>query len=90
MLTILGYFLIGKDFGGKTAYASIIFPLFMSLLEILVPNYVSVLNDQALDMFCYLFLVSFSQSLLFSVNASSGGIDILGKIVNKYWLFSTL
>ena len=56
----------------------------MSLLEILVPNYVSVLNDQALDMFCYLFLVSFGQSLLFSVNASSGGIDILGKIVNKY------
>lgn len=81
---ILGYFLIGKEFGGKTAYASIVFPLFMSLLEMLVPNYVSVLNDQALDMFCYLFLVSFGQSLLFSVNASSGGIDILGKIVNKY------
>lgn len=81
---ILGYFLIGKEFGGKTAYASIVFPLFMSLLEMLVPNYVSVLNDQALDMFCYLFMVSFGQSLLFSVNASSGGIDILGKIVNKY------
>ena len=74
------------------AYASIIFPLFMSLLEIVVPNYVSVLNDQALDMICYLFLVSFGQSLLFSVNSSSGGIDILGKIVNKYLyrLFSTL
>ncbi|MGN1405811.1 MAG: YitT family protein [Erysipelotrichaceae bacterium] len=81
---ILGYFLIGKEFGGKTAYASIIFPVFMAILEIVIPNYVSVLEEPALDMFCYLFLVSFGQSLLFSVNASSGGIDILGKILNKY------
>ena len=81
---ILGYFLIGKEFGGKTAYASIVFPLFMAVLEIAIPNYVSVLEEPALDMFCYLFLVSFGQSLLFSVNASSGGIDILGKILNKY------
>lgn len=82
---ILGYFLIGKEFGGKTAYASIIFPVFMAILEIVIPNYVSVLEEPALDMFCYLFLVSFGQSLLFSVNASSGGIDILGKILNKYF-----
>ena len=82
---ILGYFLIGKEFGGKTAYASIIFPVFMVVLEIVIPNYVSVLEEPALDMFCYLFLVSFGQSLLFSVNASSGGIDILGKILNKYF-----
>lgn len=81
---ILGYFLIGKEFGGKTAYASIVFPLFMAVLEIAIPDYVSVLGEPALDMFCYLFLVSFGQSLLFSVNASSGGIDILGKILNKY------
>ena len=81
---ILGYFLIGKEFCGKTAYASIVFPLFMAVLEIAIPDYVSVLGEPALDMFCYLFLVSFGQSLLFSVNASSGGIDILGKILNKY------
>ena len=82
---VLGYFLIGKEFGGKTAYASIIFPVFMAILEIVIPNYASVLEEPALDMFCYLFLVSFGQSLLFSVNASSGGIDILGKILNKYF-----
>lgn len=56
----------------------------MAVLEIAIPDYVSVLGEPALDMFCYLFLVSFGQSLLFSVNASSGGIDILGKILNKY------
>lgn len=81
---VLGYFLIGKEFGGKTAYSSIVFPLFMAMFEQLLPNYTSVLGDPALDMVCYLFVVSLGQSILFKVNASSGGIDILGKILNKY------
>lgn len=82
---VLGYFLIGKEFSGKTAFSSIIFPVYMRVLELAVPNYTSVLGDAAFDMFVYIFVVSFGQSILFKVNASSGGIDILGKIVNKYF-----
>ncbi len=83
-LLILGFILIGKEFSAKTVYTSILLPLFMGMFEWLLPNFASITQDAFLDMVCYIFSVSIGLAMLFGANASSGGLDIVAKILNKY------
>ena len=83
-LLILGFLLIGKEFGIKTVYTAMLMPTIMGVLEQLFPNNQSLTNDQTLDVICYCVLVALAQAILFIRNASSGGLDIVGKIMNKY------
>lgn len=85
ILLIVGFIFIGRDFGVKTVITSMLLPVFMGALEIIYPNNKSIMGDSFLDMICYLFVVSIGQAILFQWNASSGGLDILGKIINKYF-----
>lgn len=85
ILLVIGFLFIGKDFGVKTIYTSLIIPVFIGVFEIMVPNYGSMTEDPFLDMICYLFVVSVGQAILFQCNASSGGLDIVGKIINKFF-----
>ena len=82
---ILGFLLIGNDFGVKTVYTSLLMPGFLWLLERLFPDFRSLTADPFLDMLCYCFVVSAGLALLFLRNASSGGLDIAAKILNKYF-----
>ena len=84
-LLVLAFFLCGKEFFLKTTYASIVLPVFLYILERIFPNFTSFANDPTLDVSCYIFLVSVGLAILFNRNASSGGLDILGKILNKYF-----
>ena len=81
---VLGYVLVGKEFAGRTVYASILLPLIIRIYESLLPDFQSIMQDDFLDMICYLFVVSIGLAMLFLRNASSGGIDIIVKIMNKY------
>lgn len=83
-LLIIGYIFVGKEFGGKTIYASILLPVLLAIFEFMFPNNQSLTNDVLLDTICYLLVVSVGQAMLFNVNASSGGLDIVAKILNKY------
>lgn len=85
VLLLLGFLLIGREFGGKTVYTSILLPIMLGILEQVFPENSSLTGDAFIDMICYLFVVSLGQSLLFSQNASSGGLDIVGKILNKFF-----
>ena len=76
--------IIGKEFGIKTVYTSIMLPLFLGLFEILFPDNTSMTGSQELDVLCYILVVSIGLSILFNRNASSGGLDIVAKIMNKY------
>lgn len=82
---ILGFLLIGNEFGVKTVYTSLLMPGFLWLLERLFPDFRSLTADPFLDMLCYCFVVSAGLALLFLCNASSGGLDIAAKILNKYF-----
>ena len=82
---ILGFLLIGNEFGVKTVYTSLLMPGFLWLLERLFPDFRSLTADPFLDMLCYCFVVSAGLALLFLHNASSGGLDIAAKILNKYF-----
>ena len=84
VLLIIGFLTCGKEFGVKTVYTSIMLPVFLAFFEIIFPNFVSFTNSQELDVLCYILVVSVGLSILFNRNASSGGLDIVAKIMNKY------
>lgn len=84
-LLIFGFFTIGKDFGAKTVYTSVLLPIFLGIFEILFPENTSLTGDGFLDMLGYVFVVSIGLAILFNHNASSGGLDIIAKFLNKYF-----
>ncbi|MBR4918538.1 MAG: YitT family protein [Bacteroidales bacterium] len=96
ILLVLAYFLIGKEFGAKTVYTALILGPMMRVLEIYFPyeNYIrtdgaipSIMGDVWFDLVCFVLILSAAQAVLFKINASTGGLDILAKIVNKYLHF---
>lgn len=84
VLLIFGFVTIGREFGGKTIYTSILLPVFLGIFERLFPNQQSLTGDPFLDMIGYVFVVSLGMAILFNLNASSGGLDIIAKFLNKY------
>ncbi len=85
VLLTAGFILIGRDFGIKTVYSSLTLSVYLALFEKWFPNQQPIMGDQFVDMFTYLFVIAVGQSILFKMNASSGGLDIIGKIINKFF-----
>ena len=84
VLLMIGFLLIGKEFGAKTVYASLLVPVVMRVYELIFPNFQSLTNDPLLDVICYILVSAVGLAMLFSCNASSGGLDIVAKLMNKY------
>lgn len=84
-LLIIGFILIGPEFGAKTVYAAIMLPLSLAAFEIIFPNFKSLTQDPIIDVLCYILIVGMAMAILFSHNASSGGVDIIAKIMNKFF-----
>ena len=83
-LLVIGFIFIGPEFGGKTIYSSVLMPLIMRVYEVMLPEFTSINGDAVVDMLCYILLVGMGLSIIFHSNASSGGLDILAKLMNKY------
>ena len=83
-LLIIGFLLIGPEFGIKTVYCALLMPIIIGIFERVFPNFQSITGEPLLDMVCYILVVGVGLSYLFSCNASSGGLDIVAKIMNKY------
>jgi len=84
VLLVISWFFVGREFTIKSIYPSVGLPVFMMILGHFTPNYHGVMNDQFLDMICYLFLCDLGIALMVVRNASSGGLDVLYKMANKY------
>ena len=94
LLLVLAWFLIGKEFGVKTCYTALILGPMMDLWEkicpsenLIAPGSTSEMGDLWFDLVCFVLILSMSQAIMFRINASTGGLDILAKIVNKYFHF---
>ena len=85
ILFIIGFLLVGPEFGIKTVYCGILLPVLIGVFEILFPNFQSITQDPILDVLCYILIVSVGLAILFSSNASSGGLDIVAKLMNKFF-----
>jgi len=83
-LLIIGFLLIGPEFGIKTVYCAILLPAMLGVLEFFLPNFQSITQDPLLDVICYILVVGVGLAILFSRNASSGGLDIVAKLMNKF------
>ena len=59
-------------------------PVFLGIFEKIFPDFTSLTGSQELDAVCYVLVVSIGLAMLFNMNASSGGLDIVAKIMNKY------
>ena len=84
VLLLIGFVTCGKEFGAKTVYTSILLPVYLAVFEHVFPDFESLTNSSELDVLCYILVVSIGLSILFNMNASSGGLDIVAKIMNKY------
>ena len=84
LLLVVGFFTCGREFGAKTVYTSVMLPVFLGIFERVWPDFQSLTGSQELDVLCYILVVSIGLSILFNRNASSGGLDIVAKILNKY------
>lgn len=98
ILLVLAYFLVDHNFGLKTVYTALILGPMTDLCDAVLPwqsiaqldalgNPISVMGDPWFDLVCFVLVLSASQAILFRINASTGGLDILAKIVNKYLHF---
>lgn len=83
-LLLLSFLLIGRSFGLKTVYTSVLLPVCVGILEHIFPENASLTADPLIDMLCYCFFVSIGLAMLFNRNASSGGIDIIAKLMNRF------
>ena len=83
-LLVVSFLLVGKDFGIKTVYTSLLLPVVIGVFEKVFPNNQSLTGDQAIDGIGYCLVVSIGLSMLFTRNASSGGLDIIAKLMNKF------
>ena len=93
-LLIMAWFLIGHEFGAKTVYTALILGPMIEIWErilpvtkLMEPGQTSMMGDIWFDLLCFVLVLSASQTILFNINASTGGLDILAKIVNKYLHF---
>ena len=83
-LLIIGFLLIGPEFGAKTVFCAVLMPAMLWMLEMVFPDFQSLTQDPVLDVICYILTVGVGLSILFSCNASSGGLDIVAMLMNKY------
>lgn len=84
ILLVIGYIFIGREFGVKTVLASLMLPMYLRIFEILTPHVESLSGNIVIDLVCFMIVVGAGQAVLFNMNASSGGIDIVAKLINKY------
>lgn len=87
VLLVLGFVLIGKEFGAKTVVTSLLLPAYLAIFEVITPEPQELTNNIFVNLLCFIICLSFGQTLLFNINASSGGLDIVAKILNKYLRF---
>lgn len=84
VLLVLGVIVLGKSFGIKTAYSTIMLSVSLSLLEVFFPMSAPLTDEPLLECCFAVILPSLASAIIFNLDASSGGTDIIAMIVKKY------
>lgn len=83
-LLVLGFLFLGRTFGIKTVFVTGVNTLELWLLERYVPMTAPITNEPVLELAFAVLLPAVSSAIMFNVQASSGGTDILAMILRKY------
>lgn len=84
ILLVIGYFFLGKSFGNRTVYGSILMSLLLWLLELIVPIDKPLTNEPILELAFAVMLPALGAAILFNIGASTGGTDIIAMLLKKY------
>lgn len=84
LLLVFGFIFLGKSFGIKTVYVSILTSVGLSVLEKMYPMSKPLTNEPVLELIFAIVLPAVSSAILFNIGASGGGTDILAMILKKY------
>lgn len=84
ILFILAFLIIGRDFGGYTIYSSFLLSAFIYVLEIVTPLNTPIIDDLLINLIYGITIQGIGMAIIFSQNASTGGTDIIAKIINKF------
>ena len=82
-LVVVGFFFLGKSFGVKTVYVSILMSVMLSAFEKLIPIAHPITNEPVLELVFAVVLPAFASAILFNRAASGGGTDIIAMILKK-------
>jgi uncharacterized membrane-anchored protein YitT (DUF2179 family) len=81
---ILGFVVLNRGFGIRTVYCSLLFSGLLSALEWLVPLSAPLTNEKILELFFAIIFPAIGSAILFNLESSTGGTDILAMILKKY------
>lgn len=84
LLLIVGFIFLGQNFAFSTVYCSMVLSLSLTAMEKLWPMSGPMTNQPFLELCFAVLLPSFGSAILFHLDASSGGTDIIAMIVRKY------
>ncbi len=87
-LLLLGFLFLGRDFGVKTVYVSVLTSVGLSLAEKWFPMASPLTNEPVLELIFAIVLPAFSSAILFNIGASGGGTDIVAMVLKKYTSFN--
>ena len=84
ILFIIAFIFLGKEFGGYTLYSSFALSGIFALLEQLIPITNSFADDLFINLIFGILIAGVGMGIVFNQEASTGGTDIIAKIINKY------
>ena len=85
VLFLVAFIVIGPSFGGKTIFSSLLLSSTIFVLEKLVPLNGPLTDDLFIEIIFGIFAQSLGMAIIFNEDASTGGTDIIAKILNKYF-----
>ena len=84
ILFVVAFLLIGRQFGGKTLYASIGLSVIMWIIENFFEPF-AITNDLIIATIFGTLIAAFGMAIVFNNNSTTGGTDILAKLLNKFF-----
>ncbi len=84
LFLILGFLVLSKSFGIRTVYCTILFSAVLQLFDVLFPMSAPLTDDTLMELFYGVALPAFGAGILFNLDGSTGGTDILAMILKKY------
>lgn len=84
ILLVLAFVVVGREFGGYTIYTSLLLSAIISFLEMVSPMEKTLVDDMMLNLIFGIIIGGLGMALIFNENTSTGGTDIIAKIINKF------
>ena len=81
---VLGFMVLDRSFGVRTVYCSVLFSAMLSGMECLWPLAGPLTDEKMLELFFAVIFPSLGSAILFNMQSSTGGTDILAMLLKRF------